>query len=131
MLYEVITVEDAQGKIWIGTNYGLRKISPVTYEVEGTYVKKESARSVLNMVDFQDYLLITNQKGIVAFNKNTKFFKMLYETNNISTIAIDKKNNIWIGKNYGVTQLKLETKDSIWVYPIRNYSSGYDSYNFV
>ena len=135
---------DIDGSIWLGTTIGLFKIN----NKEGTlsitsFVKQmaksnnnqRSSRHILSLYESTDnYIWIgTRGAGLCRYDKKNDEFKWFNKFSglneeNIASIIEDKKGDIWVSGNSGITKLDLKTNEVV------NYTSNdgllSDDFNF-
>ena len=91
--------------------------------------KYDSDLQIIEIVKHQDVLLLATNKGLFHFDGDTLHRLAVNDRlrkNNISAIAIDRKNEIWVGvKNYGLVQISA-SYDLLNVYPYPSLGKSSD-----
>ena len=119
-------------KLWIGTfTNGL-----AIYNLEkNVFEKLPFPKKLLNFLENvgvlsiiqydNDHILIgTNYKGLVKYNTHKNIFKIFdtnsqptgFISNNIKTIEVDSKNNIWVGTNRGLNRISSNEEITNHIY---------------
>lgn len=119
-------------KLWIGTftnGVSIYNLKTKVFEKNPfperlvTFLKNVG---VLSIVQYDEHhiLLGTNFKGLVKYNINNNNFKIFdsnskpigLTNNNIKTLKVDKKGNIWVGTLSGLNGISIEDKITNYVY---------------
>lgn len=102
--------QDSKGYIWIGTSYGLGRYDG--YQIINYLPEVNSKGSISNSFinsiceDKDHNIWVATGFGLNRFNRNSNTFtRFLYNTknagrlsnNNIRTVFVDDKGNLWIG----------------------------------
>lgn len=137
-------VVDIDGSIWLGTTIGLFKINNKEGALSIRSFVKPMARSnnnqrssthILSLYESTDnYIWIgTRGAGLCRYDKKTDEFKWFNKFSglneeNIASIIEDKKGDIWVSGNSGITKLGLKTNEVV------NYTTNdgllSDDFNF-
>lgn len=118
-------VQDRQGFIWIGTQYGLNKFDGYSVKVYQTITGDSNSLCDNNittlMVDSRGDLWIgTENNGISVYDRNKdSFVNYLYDpldlkslsARYVTSIQEDSKGNVWVGTLMGLNKFRRETKD--------------------
>ncbi len=135
---------DIDGSIWLGTTIGLFKINSKEGTLSITSFVKQMAKSnnnqrssthILSLYESTDnYIWIgTRGAGLCRYDKKNDEFKWFNKFSglneeNIASIIEDKKGDIWVSGNSGITKLDLKTNEVV------NYTSNdgllSDDFNF-
>ena len=121
---------DDEGILWIGTGNGLctfdRKDTFKSYD-EILRKRGSNSKSFYDIVQDKDglfWIACGFDEGIISFDKETNVVKEYknkgYDKESLSfnaakTIAVDSKNNVWIGTQYGLNKFDRE-KEKFKVY---------------
>ena len=118
--------EDSEGKIWIGTGYGVEVYNPETnsfthYLSEPNNPNSLSNNSILSIIeDSRGLIWIGTHGGLNLFNPVTKSFSLLTHDdglphNSILTIMEDSEKNLWMTTPHGISNfvIKNAEKDSV------------------
>lgn len=118
--------EDQQGKIWIGTGYGVEVFNPdensfTHYLSEPNNPKSLSNNSILSILeDSRGLIWIGTHGGLNLFDPKTNSFRVLTQSdglphNSIITILEDAEKNLWMSTPHGLSNfvIKYTEKDSI------------------
>ncbi|MCG8702457.1 MAG: hypothetical protein MI922_30690, partial [Bacteroidales bacterium] len=102
--------EDVNSNLWIGTkNSGLflfdKKTSKISQLQDLTTPNNVSLKSILDIDGFQNLVYVTATQGFLVYNIDTKkhfFFqrnnpRYFNYKNNVSSIAVDRNNYVWMG----------------------------------
>ncbi|KOY85938.1 hypothetical protein AD998_07085 [bacterium 336/3] len=116
--------EDSHKRIWICTNYG---ISIYDGGKITNYSKKNDLPSEYTINATEDKngnVWIATFGGLLRFSRETQKFDLITETNgilsnNLYAILVDKKNQVWLGTQIGISRLNIDAKGNIL--KIRNY----------
>ena len=117
---------DSDNNLWIGTTNGLclfdRKDSFKSYneilEASDVYVK--TFNNITQDKDGLFWIACGFDEGIISLDNNTKMAKNYVRNddkpgslsfNSVKTIAVDSKNNVWIGTQYGLNKFDRETEN--------------------
>ncbi|HKB45657.1 MAG TPA: two-component regulator propeller domain-containing protein, partial [Chitinophagaceae bacterium] len=120
--------KDSKNKIWVGTNVGLKILSPLKKNdhlpqyalLPASFNIRLLKDDIINdiMEDTEGNLWIASSHGLVKIDPNGDGRVFLEKdglpTSNIACIYQDSENNIWIGSALGLT--KLVTKNNIRIY---------------
>ena len=133
--------KDSKNKIWIGTNNGLKLLSPPiknNKNLHFTLLPSPFNIPVLKDYNINDILeepdgnfWIATSHGLVKIHPDSSW-QVFLETDglpsaNISCIYQDKENNIWIGSVLGIA--KLVTRNSIRIYTVnKGLTSNNENY---
>ena len=135
---------DIDGSIWLGTTTGLFKINNKEGKLSiSSFVKpmaksnnnQRSSTHILSLYESTDnYIWIgTRGAGLCRYDKKTDEFKWFnkfsgLKEENIASIIEDKKGDIWVSGNSGITKLDLKTNEVV------NYTTNdgllSDDFNF-
>lgn len=123
---DIITFfEDASGKMWIGTEYGIYSYVDNKLIIENEITSKLRDRSVYGiLIDNQEKLWVgTYGGGISVFDKDGKIVEQInsesgFSSNSISHIYMDSKGAIWVATRNGIGYIE----DT-------NYPQNYKLYN--
>ncbi len=113
--------EDSQGYLWIGTYGGLSIFNQKTNTFRN-YTRNNSPGSISNnwiysfAEDSMKNILIGTARGLNYYDRNTESFTVFTIANGlpndvINGILIDKKNNIWLSTNKGITRFNHVSGD--------------------
>jgi ligand-binding sensor domain-containing protein/serine phosphatase RsbU (regulator of sigma subunit) len=105
--------EDKTGAVWLGTNAGILRFWPGTGKNHIVYDQRNN--SIFDDIRFfrkdneGNIWIGTNSGGVVLFNTRTSLFESqpyinsrLHQTQQVTAMEIDKKNQLWIGTLEGV-----------------------------
>jgi signal transduction histidine kinase/ligand-binding sensor domain-containing protein len=120
-------LEDSQQRIWICTNYGISIYDG--YKMLN-YSKKNGLPSEYVIGASEDAygnIWIATFGGLLRYGKSTQKFDIYRETegilsNNIYSVLVDKKNQVWIGTQLGVSKIQIDKTGNI--VRIRNYDKN-------
>ncbi|WP_430934621.1 hybrid sensor histidine kinase/response regulator transcription factor [Saccharicrinis sp. 156] len=115
---------DSQGNIWLGTLYGIRKIDPVTYKIEKSFVSGQGARSASKIYERNNKIFVLNTRGVQLFNKKDKVFNFVLEYKGANQFEFDNEGNLWLGTYNGVVYAKRISTDSLRYKVEKVYTSG-------
>ncbi|MBC7903211.1 MAG: histidine kinase [Gemmatimonadaceae bacterium] len=98
---------DSEGKLWMGSNNGLRSYDPATKQSE-TFIISSEPSKILNVNFTPGLVWFSTNKEIGRFNKRTKkidIFNMRaifpYANFMRRSLSVDDQNNLLIGTNQG------------------------------
>ena len=120
--------EDAQRRLWLGTNEGL-------FEFTGNAVASISEvntnfkTTISDIIQWGEYLLLaTRGKGVVFYKPGGTFAVSEDQgllSNNVECLALDGNNRIWLGTSKGMQCVNaLGTDPTQWSYFQVNYQKG-------
>ena len=114
-----VIAEDSKNNIWIGTSLGLCKLSaipgkPITNSWEKTFFPNDHVlNSKINSIytDNKNRVWFTGVNGIANYNLEndsvTSYTSILnHELSTPTSVAVDKKNRVWIGTMKGLYLLE-------------------------
>jgi signal transduction histidine kinase/ligand-binding sensor domain-containing protein/DNA-binding response OmpR family regulator len=119
-------------KLWIGTfTNGVSIYNLKTKEFESnpfperlvTFLKNVGVLSIVQY-DENHILLGTNYKGLIKYNINKNTFKIFdsntkpkeITNNNVKTLKVDSKRNIWVGTLRGLNKISTKEEVSSYIY---------------
>lgn len=120
--------EDAQRRLWLGTNEGL-------YEYTGnavvaiSEVNSNFKTSISDIIQWGEYLLLaTRGKGVIFYKPGSTFSVSEEQgllSNNVECLALDGNNRIWLGTSKGMQCINALSADpKQWSYFQVNYQKG-------
>jgi signal transduction histidine kinase/ligand-binding sensor domain-containing protein/CheY-like chemotaxis protein len=119
--------EDAEGRLWVGTDSGLNMITPGSDKVVQYYNNENDDSSIANNV-VDDFLYDKNGNfwlatagGLCRYEKSSNSFKVYREkeglpNNMVRAMQEDAAGNLWITTNKGLSKFNPATKN------FRNYT---------
>ena len=118
-------IQDQQGFIWVGTQYGLNRYDGYQFVTYKNEIQDDTSISSNYIIDlFEDssgVLWVATNNGLNAFDSKTnKFTRYLHDASNqksisnnhISSIVEDRKGNLWVGTVGGGLNLFDKTSQS-------------------
>jgi diguanylate cyclase (GGDEF)-like protein len=112
--------QTSDGKVWIGTvNHGLYKLDLLTFKLTNfRHAKDLKIANIYRIINDQGKLWIGTRFGPYHFDPDTNTFTELLSENKsikdrINSIAIDSKQNVWLGSSNGLYFKKSESEQAI------------------
>ena len=111
--------QDNRGDIWIGTAYGLNRLS-ASLEVEKVYLNSiGDSRTIMGnhieaiYQDANDRIWVCSNEGLNLYDRANDNFCGFPEFESLSgqtifTILEDERNNLWLGTNRGISKVCVE-----------------------
>jgi len=123
--------EDAQRRLWLGTNEGLFEFKGSSV-VAISEVNNNYKTSISDIIQWGEYLLLaTRGKGVIFYKPGGTFAvneDLGLLANTVECLAIDGNNRIWLGTAKGMQCINaLGTNPSEWIYFQVNYQKGLPS----
>lgn len=119
--------EDTKGNIWVCTNYGISVYRDGQFT---NFSKKEGLPNEYALTASEDKngcIWIATLGGLLKYTPQTQKFLFLQQengilSNNIYSVLVDTKNQVWLGTQLGISRLRLDKQSNI--ISIKNYSKN-------
>jgi len=135
----------SDNSIWAGTNVGVSKINPETFEVTNYRHDGKNANSLSNdringiREDLNGNIWIATTDGLNKYDPRTDSFTILREkdglpSNHIRAIEIDDSGDIWVGSLNGISKIEISaniTNPVIINYDVNDGLQGYEFFSFA